>query len=363
MEIANEAIQITQFTEKESRSFLILGSGISGLSCAVQLSEAYPDAAIQIIGEYCSPYTTSDVAAGLWGPYLFGNTTEAVCRKWAQTTHDYFHHLWSSGQADPCGICLVSVTELFADPQEPIPWWHDIVLGFQELTYESLQVLEREHNATGKYATGFTYVTFTCEPTKLMDYYCNILTSKRNVKFHQKHIEGIECLNNLNIDQRTIIINCLGLGAGPIFNDTDLEPIRGQVQKVLAQGVFHSIANNSSYIIPNTATITLGGTKQKSHITQVCPSDRYSIRKNCEAIVPALKHATVVRDIVGLRPVRSTGVRLQIGTVNGTFGKRTIVHNYGHGGAGITLAWGCARDVVQLVQNENNQLQNIRSKL
>ena len=46
----------------------------------------------------------------------------------------------------------------------------------------------------------------------------------------------------------------------------------------------------------------------------------------------------VVRTIVGLRPYRATGFRLEAEGL----GAKPVVHNYGHGGAGVPLSWGCA---------------------
>jgi D-amino-acid oxidase len=56
----------------------------------------------------------------------------------------------------------------------------------------------------------------------------------------------------------------------------------------------------------------------------------------------------VLEHVVGLRPGRST-VRLEEGEQLSS-GAR-VVHNYGHGGAGITLSWGCAHEVVTLVDD------------
>jgi D-amino-acid oxidase len=50
--------------------------------------------------------------------------------------------------------------------------------------------------------------------------------------------------------------------------------------------------------------------------------------------------------IVGVRPFRNGSYRLDAETASGKF----IVHNYGHGGAGITLSWGCAAKVRDIVQ-------------
>ena len=68
-----------------------------------------------------------------------------------------------------------------------------------------------------------------------------------------------------------------------------------------------------------------------------------------------LPQATVEREWVGLRPGRSS-VRLEIDHLQPrsreAAGKQPlrVVHNYGHGGGGITLHWGCAAEAVELVR-------------
>ena len=51
---------------------------------------------------------------------------------------------------------------------------------------------------------------------------------------------------------------------------------------------------------------------------------------------------------VGLRPGRSDGVRIEREDVS-IAGKVTpVIHNYGHGGSGFTLFWGCVQDAMDL---------------
>jgi D-amino-acid oxidase len=69
-----------------------------------------------------------------------------------------------------------------------------------------------------------------------------------------------------------------------------------------------------------------------------------AILARAAALVPALAGAPVRAHKVGLRPGRPS-VRLEAERR----GAQTIVHNYGHGGAGVTLSWPCADEVVALV--------------
>ena len=51
----------------------------------------------------------------------------------------------------------------------------------------------------------------------------------------------------------------------------------------------------------------------------------------------------IIRTVVGIRPFRPTGF-----VVRGEkLGDQTVVHNYGHGGAGVTLSWGTSHLAVE----------------
>jgi len=54
---------------------------------------------------------------------------------------------------------------------------------------------------------------------------------------------------------------------------------------------------------------------------------------------PALAPNRVIRDVVGLRPFRPQGFRVEAERL----GDKLLIHNYGHGGCGITLCWGTGR--------------------
>jgi len=92
--------------------------------------------------------------------------------------------------------------------------------------------------------------------------------------------------------------------------------------------------------------IILGGTVQANNwSTEVDSQDTADILRKAKAISPSFDDVEVIEAKVGLRPARDE-VRLEVEQ----FGDKYVIHNYGHGGAGFTLSWGCANDVVGFVK-------------
>lgn len=98
-------------------------------------------------------------------------------------------------------------------------------------------------------------------------------------------------------------------------------------------------------MLPHETTVVLGGTAEPDRADRTPDQDvTRRIMARCTEVVPALAGARVLAQRVGLRPVRDQ-VRLE---PEDRLGGR-IIHNYGHGGGGVTLSWGCAREVAALV--------------
>lgn len=149
-----------------------------------------------------------------------------------------------------------------------------------------------------------------------------------------------------------IIVNCSGLGSRTLVGDPQVYPVRGQVLKVEAPWLQHFIrdGDGKTYIYPGIRSVTIGGTRQEQDWRlQVDKGDTRSILERCGGLEPSLVHAKVLSEWVGLRPSRRNP-RVEKELVQLCGRTVPVVHNYGHGGWGVTLAWGTALEALGLVR-------------
>lgn len=149
-----------------------------------------------------------------------------------------------------------------------------------------------------------------------------------------------------------VIVNCSGLGSRILAKDEEVYPIRGQILKVNAPWLKNFIrdGDGKTYIYPGISYVTLGGTRQADDWRlEVDKEDGDGIMERCCQLEPSLRKAQVIGQWVGLRPGRpNPRVEREYLYVEGRH--VPLVHNYGHGGWGITLSWGTALDALDLVR-------------
>ena len=149
-----------------------------------------------------------------------------------------------------------------------------------------------------------------------------------------------------------IVVNCTGIGARTLVPDESVVPVRGQIVVVQNPGITEFYLDHGDdgadyvYVFPHEDVVILGGTAQTG-ASDLAPRPEVSERilRDCAAVFPSLRAARVVAERVGLRPVRPS-VRLEGEPLPDG---RVLWHNYGHGGAGVTLSWGCAAELALAV--------------
>ncbi len=304
-----------------ARRALVLGSGVIGLTTAVVLAEA--GWKVNVWAREFPPDTTSDLAPALWYPHKL-EPLEAT-RRWALASLSEFQRLAET--PDVTGVRLVPGHKYFHRPMGP-PWWASHVDSFRLLG--SSQVPE---GCRAGYA-------FTL-PVADMSRYLPYLQARLRLaggRWEKKFLTSFEETQGV----ADVVLNCTGLGARELGDGT-VFPIRGQVLRVPKLAKEEILLDDDNpegmiYVIPRFDQAIVGGsTKPHDENLQPDESESNAIRQRASHYFPGLEAGSAQ---VGLRPGRPV-VRLEK--------EGRLVHCYGHGGSGVSLSWGSAREAAGLI--------------
>ncbi len=308
----------------------VVGCGVIGLTTAVRLQEA--GLTVRIVARDLPLETTSNVAAAIWYPYRAYPQDRVL--DWGAQTFDVFEELAASQST---GIRMREVKELFRTG-EPDPWWMHAVRQIRHCDATELPA---------GFVDGFVFTT----PVVEMPIYLTYLMRRFQAGGGVIEQRDVGVLADVASDER-VIVHCAGVGAKGLAPDSSVTPIRGQVVCVHNPGIDQVLLDEGNpdgitYIVPRSADCILGGTAEVgADGLEPDPEIARGILHRCSRLEPRLRGARVLSHKVGLRPGRPS-IRLETAELPDA---RPCIHNYGHGGAGVTLSWGCADEVVRLVR-------------
>jgi D-amino-acid oxidase len=314
---------------------VVIGAGVSGLTAAVCLAES--GTAVRVDAAQMPGATTSAAAGAMWDPYLV-DPREQV-ERWSRETLGVLTEL----SADPeTGIRLVEGTQESRIPCD-MPSWSDLV-GARRCAPQELRP---------GFVTGWRYTAPLVDMPRYLGYLLRRLEQAGGSVRHHRYRTLDEARG-----EAPVVVNCSGAEARFLADDPAVDAVRGRLVVVANPGIDTFFCDDTPgaedliYIYPHADVVVLGGTADRGAWDRA-PDEKEAreILRRCAAVEPSLAGARVLEQRVGLRPVRA-GVRLMAERRQDTL----LVHNYGHGGAGLTLSWGCAREVARRVRTSAGRL-------
>ncbi|HEX8511371.1 MAG TPA: FAD-dependent oxidoreductase [Propionibacteriaceae bacterium] len=313
---------------------VVVGGGVSGLTCARLLVEARHD--VTVVSSEQLHETTSYLAAAVWFPTAVGPAS-AVAR-WGAVTYGV---LAAEAAAKVPGVVMRETLVLYRDEvegQTPLPPWADAV--------GDVRPARRDELPPG-YPRGLRFVVPLVEMPKYLPHLQGEVL-RAGAQHEVRRVANLEEVLDLGPD---VVVNAAGMAAGALVGDDTMFPVRGQIVRVENPGLELSVRDEQhpggrAYVHPRSADCILGGTLDVGRWdTEPDPKQTEAIMQRCIDIAPALAGASVLESVVGLRPGRPT-VRVEL---DNDLLPIPVIHDYGHGGAGVTIGWGCAQDVAALV--------------
>eukprot|EP00455_Lapot_gusevi_P043820 TRINITY_DN538_c0_g7_i2.p1 TRINITY_DN538_c0_g7~~TRINITY_DN538_c0_g7_i2.p1 ORF type:complete len:375 (+),score=84.43 TRINITY_DN538_c0_g7_i2:163-1287(+) len=341
---------------------LIVGGGVVGFTTALSIANAASSHGVPLKIELWSkeftPNTTSDIAGASFIPTDKVNASPDI-QKWVKHTASVLYAL--AENSSTTGVFLYRGTETLP-ATDPAPWYAPYMAGFREITPQ-LPSIDASLYRSYEYTTPI--VDMSHHMPWLMKH-----AQACGVTLRQRHVTKWSQFVTDHSNQFDIIINCTGLGARYLVGDQSVFPMIGvvAVAKRPAQSQplqFHRMSftdGEVAYIYPRQSIIVLGGTyipqteskdqteesKAKAFelTAELAAKHRQQILSRCAVIWPEVRSLEISKVTFGERPYRAkVRVEAEVKKESGTM----IVHNYGHGGQGVLLSWGCARDVADLV--------------
>ena len=312
---------------------VVIGAGVSGLTTAIVLAEA--GTKVKVVAEEL-PGVTSLAAGAMWGPYLVEPKDKVD--QWSQHSLAVFRELAS----DPAtGVRLTSGIEASRHADSP-PDWATSLPGFHPCELSELPA---------EFTSGYRFTVPLIDMPVYLAYLQRRLADA-GVRVEQRRLRSLP-----EAGPAAAIVNCTGMGAHGLVPDPELRPIRGQHVVVTNPGLTEFFSEDTGLspdllcIYPHGDTLVLGGTAIEGSGDLDADDDASkAILARCTQVEPRLADAQIIEHRIGARPtrdiVRVERDHLQDGTL--------AVHNYGHGGAGVTLSWGCAKEVQEVLGGDSH---------
>ncbi|MEU2745998.1 FAD-dependent oxidoreductase [Streptomyces collinus] len=310
---------------ESSGEIVVVGGGVVGLTTALALVER--GRRVRVWTRDAVEATTSAVAGALWWPYRI--EPAATARTWALRSLEVYEELAARGE--PAGVRMVEGVQGETRLDEADAWLAGRVPGLRAAT-------AREYEGTGVWAR-----------LPLIDMPAHLRWLRERLVAAGGVVETHAVTGFAEVDG-DVVVNCTGLAARELVPDPSVRPVRGQLVVVENPGIDTWLVSTDAggehaYLFPQPGGLVLGGTSEEDAWSlEPDPATAEAIIDRCAALRPEIAGARVLEHRVGLRPTRPA-VRLERDTLPDG---RLLVHNYGHGGAGVTVAWGCAQEAARL---------------
>lgn len=314
------------------KQITVAGCGIVGLTSAIALQEN--GWKVRIIARERFDHTLSEKVGAIWFPFAIEPVEEAT--RWGSLSYQRYIQEQFPGN----GVSFIPFTIVYGTSDDT-SW-------AQKLPKEAIRAARMEELPRGAEKAYVAIVPLAEPPLYLPHLFDRFIAN--GGQFEQKEITTLQQLSELD----TLVVNCTGLGAKIICMDDELVPMRGQILRVKTldiQSFVNSTENGAlSYIIRRNTDCIIGGTDYLNDWNMnVEKSDTELILSRFQKAELSQKNPEIIEEIVGLRPKR-TKVRFSFDPHYSN-----VFHNYGHGGSGFTVAWGCALELAEIITEHSSE--------